>query len=116
MNIKNLEREYLGIQSRLEDLKQTAVRLEVENEAKQAKAEELKKSLIEAGVDVDRLDEEKSRIVEEMGQILEDGLRLVQEFSDSLSQAEQEDLEETEAIEEEESEATSLDISDLDLD
>jgi len=111
LKVEEAEREYLGIQAALDNLQSRLVRHQVENEAKQERAEELKELLKEASIDVDDLDGEKARIEGEMEGIIAEGTRKIQEFSDSL-QGDDEEPEELEPITEEP--ATHSDGLDLD--
>jgi len=110
------EREYVGIQARLDELKQQLLRYEVENEAKQQRVEQLKQELVDAGIDVENLMEEKARIEREMEEIVSEGQQKIQEFSNSLNEFDLEELEELEPIEEEQPTTESSALDDLDLD
>jgi len=110
------EREYVGIQARLDELKQQLLRYEVENEAKQERVEQLKKELVDAGIDVENLTEEKSRLEKEMEEIVSEGQQKIQEFSNSLTEFDSEELEELEPVAEEQPITESSDLDDLDLD
>jgi len=108
-----IQREYLELEGNLEKLNQQALRVQVENEAKQERLELLKSELEEAGINLDDLDGEKSRLEAEMQGILDEGMKKVKDFSEALQG---ENTEETEPLQQESENIQSGDMDGLDLD